>query len=115
MSANRKKSIPLSAYDCSRLVTKHATRSQDAEKVLDASNHIPTINPEPTNITDQHKLMTDDTRKVLAARAEGYNVVLQRHDPLPFDNSNEYTTKKKTINEQKIRQNYVAPNSFAHI
>ena len=50
MSASSKKSIPLSAYDRSRLVTEHATRAQDAEKVLDARNHIPTINLQPTNI-----------------------------------------------------------------
>ena len=67
MSASSKKSIPLSAYDRSRLVTEHATRAQDAEKVLDASNHIPTSNPEPTNISDKHK-----PGKLLVSRAEGY-------------------------------------------
>ena len=52
MSASSKKSIPLSAYDRSRLVTEHATRAQAAKKVLDACNHIPTSNPQPTNISD---------------------------------------------------------------
>ena len=47
MSASSEKCM--SAYDRSRLVTEHATRAEAAEKVLDASNHIPTSNPEPTN------------------------------------------------------------------
>ena len=69
MSASSKKSILLSAYDRSRLVTKHAMRAQAAEKVLDASNHIPTSNPEPTNISDR-QTVSDDSK--LIARAEGY-------------------------------------------
>ena len=67
MSASSKKSIPLSAYDRSRLVTEHATRAQAAKKVLDACNHIPTSNPQPTNISDWHKLMSDDTGKELVS------------------------------------------------
>ena len=49
MSDSSKKSIPLSAYERSRLDTEHTTRARAAEKFLDASNHIPTSNPEPTN------------------------------------------------------------------
>ena len=59
--------------------------------------------------------MSDDTGKMLVSRAEGYNSILRRYDLLPFDNSNEYTTIPKAINEQKMRQNYVAPNSFSHL
>ena len=72
MSASSKKSIHLSAYHRSRLVTKHVTRAQAAEKVLDASNHIPTINSQPTNIRDR-QTVSDDTGKVLVSRAEGYS------------------------------------------
>ena len=72
MSASSKKSIPLSAYDRSRLVTEHATRAQDAEKVLDASNRIPTIDPETTNRPDQHKVISNE-RKVLVSSAEDYS------------------------------------------
>ena len=70
ISASSKKSIPLSAYDRSRLVTEHETRAQAAEKVLDASNQITTSNPEPTNISDRHKSLSDDTGKMLVSRAE---------------------------------------------
>ena len=97
--------MPLSAYDRSRAV---------AEKVLDASNHIPTIVPEPTNISDQHKMISYESN-LIVSRAEGYNGILQRYDPLPFDNINGYKTKTKTVNKQKMRQNYVAPNSFEHL
>ena len=38
MSASSMKSIPLSANDRSRLVTKHATHAQAVEKVFDDSN-----------------------------------------------------------------------------
>ena len=51
MSASSKKSIPLSAYDRSRLVTEYATRAQAAEKVVDASKHIIT-----SNISDRHNV-----------------------------------------------------------
>ena len=55
MTASSKKSIPVSVYDHSRLVT-------DAEEGVDASYHIPTINPEATNTTDQ------------IVTAEGYSI-----------------------------------------
>ena len=84
MNANSKKSIPLSAYDRSRLDTEHAFWA--AEKVLDASNHIPTSNPEPTYISDP-QLVADDNKR-LVARAVGNNSILQRYDPLPFDKRN---------------------------
>ena len=58
MSASSKKPIPLSAYDRSRLDTEHTTRAQDAEKVLHASNHTPTSNPEPTNKPDDKQRQT---------------------------------------------------------
>ena len=76
MRVSSKKSILLPAYDCSRLVTKHATRAQAAEKVLDACNHKPTNNPELTNISDQHRLISDDTGKMLLLTAEGNNIHL---------------------------------------
>ena len=53
MSDSSKKSIPLSAYERSRLDTEHTTRAQDAEKVLDASNHRPLSNPELTNLPER--------------------------------------------------------------
>ena len=52
-------SIPLSAYDRSRLVTEHATRAQAAEKVLHAGN------PEPTNISDQITVLDDKDKMLL--------------------------------------------------
>ena len=64
----------MSVYDRSRLDTEHVTRSQATEKALDASNHIPTSNPEPTNIPDQHKLISDSKGKMLVLTAEGYRV-----------------------------------------
>ena len=67
MSASSKKSIPLSAYDRSRLVTEHARRASAAEKIFDASN------PEPTNISDRQKLISEDTDKMLVSRAKGHN------------------------------------------
>ena len=45
MSTSSKKSIPVSVYDRSRLVT-------DAEEGMDADYHIPTINPEPINLRE---------------------------------------------------------------
>ena len=68
MSASSK-SISLSAYDRPRLVTEHATCTQATEKVLDASNYIPTSNPEPTNISCQQK-----PGNVLVSKAEGYYI-----------------------------------------
>ena len=53
MSASSKKSILLSAHDRSSLGTEHTTRAQDAEKVLDASNHRPLSNPELTNLPER--------------------------------------------------------------
>ena len=78
-------------------------------------NHILKSNLEPTNMLDRHKLMSDDTGKILVLKAKGNNGIRQDLDLLPFDNSKEYTTKTKTINEQKMRQKYVAPNSFTHL
>ena len=69
MSASSKKFIPLSAYDRSRLDTKHTARARAAEKFLDASNHIPKSNPESTNIPDRQTMSDED--KVLGQRAEG--------------------------------------------
>ena len=54
-----------SNYDRSRLLTELATRAQAAKKVLDASNHILTSNSEPTNISERHKLISDDKGKCL--------------------------------------------------
>jgi len=45
MSTSSKKSIPVSAYNRSRLVT-------DAEEGMDAGYHIPTINPEPIKLRE---------------------------------------------------------------
>ena len=59
-----------SNYDRSRLLTEHATRAQAAKKVLDASNHIPTSNPEPTYIPDR-QIMSDESK--IAQRGEGYS------------------------------------------
>ena len=70
MSASSKNSIPLSASSRSRLVTEHATRAQAAEKVLNASNHIPTSKPELTNIPDRQ--IVSDEGKLLVTRAKGY-------------------------------------------
>ena len=53
MRASSKKSISLSAYDRSRIITEHLTRAQAVEKVLDASNYIPPRNLELTNISDR--------------------------------------------------------------
>ena len=53
MNASSKKSILLSAHDRSSLGTEHTTRAQDAEKVLDASNHRPLSNPELTNLPER--------------------------------------------------------------
>ena len=71
MSASSKKFILLSKHDRSRLYTEHARRSRAAEKVFDASNHIPTSNSEPTNIPHR-QTMTDESK--LASREEGYIV-----------------------------------------
>ena len=76
MSASSKKSILLSAYDRSRLITEHAMRAQAVEMVLNASQHISTSNPELTNISDQHRLISDDTGKMLLLTAEGNNIHL---------------------------------------
>ena len=76
MSASSKKSIFVSLFsesDRSRLVTEHATRALAAEKVFDASKHIITSNPEPTNISDRHKLLSDES-KMKVIRAEGCNL-----------------------------------------
>ena len=59
MSASSKKSILLSAYDRSRLDAEHTTRARAAEKVLDASNHIPTSKSEPTNKPDRQSLTNE--------------------------------------------------------
>ena len=59
-------------------------------------------------MSDRHKLMSDDTGKMLVLKAKGNNGIRQHLGLLPFDNSKEYTTKTKTIYEQKMRQNYVA-------
>ena len=64
MSASSKKPIPLSAYDRSRLDT--TTRARVAEKVLDASNHIPTSDTETAKILDP-PTMPDECK--LAQRA----------------------------------------------
>ena len=76
----------MSVYDRSRLVT-------DAEEGMDASYHIPTINPEPINLRED------------IVRGEGYNGVLNRTITPTFDNSNDYRTRTKTIDKQKMRQN----------
>ena len=68
ISASSKKFILLSAYGRSRLDTEHTTRARAAEKVLDASNHIPTSNPKPTNIPDRQSV----TNESKLARVEGY-------------------------------------------
>ena len=68
VSASSKKFIPLSAYDRSTLNTEHTTRDRAAEKVLDASNHIPTNNPEPNNVLEQQTI-SDESK---LARVEGY-------------------------------------------
>ena len=75
MSASSKKPIPLSAYDRSTLDIEHKTRARAAEKVLDASNHIPTNNPVPTNI-QKRQTMTDESK---LARANGYIKPLKRY------------------------------------
>ena len=54
MSTSSKKSIPVSVYNRSRLVT-------DAEEGMDAGYHKPTINPEPIKIRED------------IVRGEGYN------------------------------------------
>ena len=59
MRVSSKKSILLPAYDCSRLVTEHATRAQAAEKVLHAGNL------EPTNISDQITVLDDKDKMLL--------------------------------------------------
>ena len=46
-------------------------RAQAAEKVLDASNHIPKSTPEPNNITDW-QTVSKNTGKMSVSRAEGY-------------------------------------------
>jgi len=71
MTASRKKYIPFSAYDRPRLDIEHPTRARASKKVLDASNHIPTSNPEPTNIVDP-PTMTDESK--LVARAVSYTL-----------------------------------------
>ena len=106
MNASSKKSIPVSAYDRSRLYTEHTTCAQAAENILDASSHIPLSNPVPTNKPERQTMKG----KSKLAKAEGSSGILQRKDPLPFDIRNEYATK--TNYEQKLRQNYVAPNIF---
>ena len=68
MSLSSKKFVPLSAYDRSRLISEHAMRSQSSKKVLDASNHIPSSNPEPTNILDRQ---TVPDESMLVTRNEG--------------------------------------------
>ena len=73
MSASSKKSIPLSAYDRSRLVTEHAMRAQAVEMVLNASHHISTSNPELTNISDR-QTVPDNKGKLLVSRAEGFKI-----------------------------------------
>ena len=72
-------------YDRSRLVT-------DAEEGMDASYHIPTIKPERTNMTYS------------LSRGEGYNGILNCTITPTFDNSNEYKTRTKTIDKQKMHQ-----------
>ena len=67
-STNSEKFKPLSVYN------RSAMRTKAAEKALDASNHIPTSNSEPTNIQDRHKLIPDDKVKILILRAECYNL-----------------------------------------
>ena len=71
MSASSKKSLPLAAYYRSRLVAEHATRARAAEKVMDASDNIPTSNPELTNISDRHKLLSGEP-SVKLVESEGY-------------------------------------------
>ena len=71
ITTNSKKSINLSVYDGSRLVTEHATRARAAEKVLDASNPIPLSDLELNNIQDQQK-MRDKSK--LARVEKGYKV-----------------------------------------
>ena len=56
MSTSSKKSIPVSVYNRSRLVT-------DAEEGMDADYHKPTINPEPIKIRED------------IVRGEGYNLL----------------------------------------
>ena len=74
----------MSVYDRSRLVT-------DAEEGMDASYHIPTINPELVNLRED------------IVRGEGYNGVLNRTITPTFDNRNEYTSKTKTDIKRKKR------------
>ena len=64
----------MSSYDRLRLDTEHTKRARPAEKVLDASNHLPTSNPEPTNIPDQQT--KSDENKL--ARGEGNRVLKLR-------------------------------------
>ena len=55
-------------------MTARGWRAQAAEKVLDASKHILTSNPEPTNISDRHCMLSNEP-KILVLRAEGYTLL----------------------------------------
>ena len=61
MITTSKKSKALSSNSLTKLVSKHATRSQPAEKTSGASRQTHKGNPELDAVPDQHNVLSDNT------------------------------------------------------
>ena len=70
MSTTSKKPKVLSANSLTKLVAKHATRAQPAEKTSGTSRQTHKVNPELDTVPDQHNVLSDPT-----VTAEGYKML----------------------------------------
>ena len=61
MSTTSKKPKTLSASSLTKLVSKHATRAQPAEKTSGTSWHTRKSSPELDAVPDQHNVLSDET------------------------------------------------------
>ena len=69
MSSTNKKPKTLSVSSLTKLVNKHATHAQPAEKTSGTSRNTRKGNPELETVTDQHNVLSDPI-----VTAEDYNI-----------------------------------------